>query len=59
MHPRVAEQMGEIRVAEQMSILLADVFNSSFESGQVREDWRVAKVTPLFNKGSREELCNF
>ena len=29
------------------------------ESGQVPEDWRVANVTPLLMKGSREELGNY
>ena len=39
MHPRVL--MG---VAEQVSEMLTDIFNSSLESGQVPEDWRVANV---------------
>ena len=39
--------------------MLTDIFNSSLESGQVPEDWRVANVTPLFKKGSREELGNY
>ena len=38
--------------------MLTDIFNSSMESRQVPEDWRVANVTPLFNKGPREELGN-
>ena len=46
-------------VAEQVSEMLTDIFNFSLESGQVPEDWRVANVTPLFNKGSREELGNY
>ena len=53
MHPRVL-----MEVAEQVSKMLTDIFNCSLESGQV-EDWRVANVTPLFNKGSREELGNY
>ena len=36
-----------MEVAEQVSEMLTDIFNSSFESGQVPEDWRVANVTPL------------
>ena len=36
-----------------------DILNSSLESGQVPEDWRVANVTTLFKKGSREELGNY
>ena len=54
MHPRVL-----MEVAEQVSEMLTDIFNSSLESGQVPEDWRVVNVTPLFNKGSREELGNY
>ena len=51
MEPRVLRE-----VAEQVSELLTNIFNSSLESVQVPEDWRVAYVTPLFKKGSREEL---
>ena len=32
-----------MEVAEQVSKMLTDIFNSSLESGQVPEDWRVAK----------------
>ena len=49
MHLRVLTE-----VAEQVSEILTDIFNSSLESGQGLEDWRVANVTPLFKKGSRE-----
>ena len=48
-----------MEVAEQVSETLTDIFNSSLESGQVPEDWRVANVIPLFKKGSREELGNY
>ena len=54
MHPRVL-----MEVAEQVSKMLTDIFNSSLESGQVPEDWRVANVTPRFKKGPREELGNY
>ena len=40
-------------------MVLADIFNSPLESGQLPEDWRVANVTPLLEKGSREELGNY
>ena len=46
-------------MAEQVSEILTDFFNSSLESGQVPEDWRVVSVTPSFKKGSREELGNY
>ena len=48
-----------MEVAEQVSEMLTDIFNRSLESGQVPEDWRVANVTPLFMKGSRDELGNY
>ena len=48
-----------MEVTEQVSEMLTDIFNSSLESRQVPEDWRVANVTPLFKKGSREELGNY
>ena len=54
MQPRVL-----MEVAEQVSEILTDTFNSSLESGQVLEDWRVANVKPLFKKGSREEMGNY
>ena len=50
---------GLMEAAEQVSEMLTDIFNSSLQSGQVPEDWRVANVTPLFKKGSREELGNY
>ena len=54
MYPRVL-----MEVAEQVSEMLTDIFNSSLESGQVPEDLRVANVTTLLKKGSREELGNY
>ena len=40
-------------------MMLREILNTSLESGQVLEDWRVANVTPLLKKGSREELGNY
>ena len=53
MYVRVLREM-----AEQVSMVIADIFNGSFESGQLPEDWIVANATALFKKGSREELGN-
>ena len=41
MHLRVLRE-----VAEQVSEMLTDIFNSSLESEPELEDWRVANVTP-------------
>ena len=54
MQPRVLRE-----VAKQVSEIFTDIFNSLLESGQVPEDWRAANATPLFKKGSREELGNY
>ena len=48
-----------MEVTEQVSEFFTHIFKSSLESGQVMEDWRGANVTPLFKKGSREELGNY
>ena len=42
MQPRVL-----MEVAEQVSEMPTDIFNSPLESGLVPEDWRVANVTPI------------
>ena len=54
MHPRVL-----MEVAEQVSEMLTGIFNGSLESGQVPGGQRVANVTPLFKKRSREEFGNY
>ena len=46
-------------VAEQVSEMFTDIFNSFLRSGQAPQDSRVANVTSLFKKGSREELGNY
>ena len=38
---------------------LAKLFNLSLKYGIVPEDWRNAKVTPLFKKGSKSDVKNY
>ena len=45
MKPRVL-----VEVAEQVSEMLTDFFNSSLESGQVPEDWRVANGNTIISE---------
>jgi len=45
MHPRVLRELAGI-IAEPLSI----IFESSWRTGEVPEDWRIASVTPIFKK---------
>ena len=45
MHPRVLWE-----VVDQVSVVIADIFNSSLESDKIPENLRVANVTLLFLK---------
>ena len=48
-HPRVLRELVEV-VAEPLSI----IFERSWTTGEVPEDWRIANVTPVFKKGKRK-----
>ena len=42
-------------VAEPLSI----IFERSWRTGEVPEDWRKASVTPIFKKGKKEDPGNY
>ncbi|KFV78519.1 RNA-directed DNA polymerase from mobile element jockey, partial [Struthio camelus australis] len=50
MHPRVLRKLADI-IARPLSI----IFERSWRSGEVPEDWKKASVTPAFQKGKKEE----
>jgi len=54
MHPRVLRQLADV-IAEPLSI----IFERSWRTGEVPEDWRKANVTPIFKKGKKEEPGNY
>ncbi|KFV88850.1 hypothetical protein N308_13788, partial [Struthio camelus australis] len=54
MHPRVLRELVDV-IARPLSILL----ERSWRSGEVPEDWQKASVTPVFQKGKREEPGNY
>ncbi|XP_059575008.1 RNA-directed DNA polymerase from mobile element jockey isoform X1 [Alligator mississippiensis] len=53
LHPRVLKALADI--AEP----LAGIFERSWRTGQVPEDWKRANVVPIFKKGRKEDLGNY
>ena len=47
------------KIVEQISTLLAKLFNLSLEEGIVPSEWKEANITPLFKKGSRKKPDNY
>ncbi|KFV83481.1 RNA-directed DNA polymerase from mobile element jockey, partial [Struthio camelus australis] len=54
MHPRVLRELADM-IARPLSI----IFERSWQSGEVPEDWKKASVTPVFQKGKKEEPGNY
>ena len=54
MHPRVLIELEDV-IAEPLSI----IFERSWRTGEVPEDWRKANVTSLFKKGRKEDPGNY
>jgi len=54
MHPQVLRELADI-IAELLSI----IFERSWRTGEVPEDWRKANVTPIFKKGKKEDPGNY
>ena len=45
--------------ADLISIPLCNIFNKSLSSGSFPDDWRCARVTPLFKQGERTDVNNY
>jgi len=54
MHPRVLRELADV-IAEPLSI----IFERSWRTGEVPEDWRKANVTSVFKKGKKEDPGNY
>jgi len=54
MHPRVLRELADV-IAEPLST----IFERSWRTGEVPEDWRKATVTPIFKKGKKEDPGNY
>ncbi|GAB0203755.1 mitochondrial enolase superfamily member 1 [Grus japonensis] len=54
MHPRVLRELEDV-----IARLLAIIFERSWRTGEVPEDWRKANVTLVFKKGKEEDPGNY
>ena len=54
LHPRMLRELVEV-IAEPLSA----TYQHSWLSGEVPEDWRLADVTPIYKKGSKEDPGNY
>ena len=54
LHPRVLRKLAGV-IAEPLSA----IYQCSWLSGEVPEDWRLADVTPIYKKGHKEDLGNY
>ena len=54
LHPRVVGELVGV-LAEPFSA----IYQRSWLSGEVPEDWRLANVTAIYNKGCKEDLGNY
>ena len=54
LHPRVLREL-----AGMIAELLLAIYQHSWLSGEVPEDWRLADVTPIYKKGHKEDPGNY
>ncbi|KAF7244268.1 RNA-directed DNA polymerase from mobile element jockey [Varanus komodoensis] len=54
LHPRVLRELAGV-----LSRPVASIFETTWRTGEVPEDWRVASVVPIFKKGSRKDMGNY
>ncbi|CAM5111572.1 unnamed protein product [Natator depressus] len=53
LHPRVLKELANV-IAEPLAI----IFENSWRSGEVPDDWKKANVVPIFKKGKKEDPGN-
>ncbi|CAM5170319.1 unnamed protein product [Eretmochelys imbricata] len=54
LHPRVLKELVDV-IAEPLAI----IFENSWQSGEVLDDWKKANVVPIFKKGKKEDPGNY
>ncbi|GAB0199184.1 mitochondrial enolase superfamily member 1 [Grus japonensis] len=53
-HPRVLREL-----AEELAKPLSIIYQQSWLTGEVPDDWRLANVMPIYKKGQKEDLGNY
>ncbi|CAM5129322.1 unnamed protein product [Eretmochelys imbricata] len=54
LHPRVLKEWADV-IAEPLAV----IFQNSWQSGEVPDDWKKANVVPIFKKGKEEDPGNY
>ncbi|KFW78873.1 hypothetical protein N305_03995, partial [Manacus vitellinus] len=53
-HPRVMREL-----AEELTKPLSIIYQQSWLTGEVPDDWKLANVTPIHKKGQKEDPGNY
>ncbi|KAK4818184.1 hypothetical protein QYF61_007822 [Mycteria americana] len=53
-HPRVLREL-----AEELAKPLSTIYQQSWLTGEVPDDWRLVSVTPIYKKGQKEDPGNY
>ncbi|CAM4709607.1 unnamed protein product [Lepidochelys kempii] len=54
LHPRVLKELAAV-IAEPLAI----IFENSWRTGEVPDDWKKANIVPIFKKGKKEDPGNY
>ena len=54
LQPRVLKEL-----ATELGPVFVHLFQQSFDSGEVPNEWTLANISPLFKKGDRSLACNY
>ncbi|KFP05976.1 Putative 115 kDa protein in type-1 retrotransposable element R1DM, partial [Calypte anna] len=54
-HPRVMRELAVWKLAKPLSI----IYQKSWPTGEVPDDWRVPNMMPIYKKGRKEDLGNY
>ena len=53
-HPRLMREL-----ADELAKLLSIIYQQSWLTGEVPDDWKLASVTPIHRKGGKEDPGNY